>query len=87
MWALSSWQQAWFCSGLDYSENRREILHSMHPPTDHLGQARNPVSRDGNSAHEIARALWSFAASPVRRTEPGETPMKRLKARLKAASD
>jgi len=29
----------------------------------------------------------SFAAFPSRRAAPGETPMKRLKARLNAASD
>jgi hypothetical protein len=29
----------------------------------------------------------AFAVSPFRRTVPGETPMKRLKARLNAASE
>jgi hypothetical protein len=34
-----------------------------------------------------AMGCWPFVAPAVRRATPGDMPVKRLKARLKAASD
>ena len=62
-------------------------------PSRYLDEASPEAPRAGRAAvdrstHEIpSAARWPFAASPFRRTAPGETPMKRLKVRLKAASD